>query len=93
MSDDGEIVGTGMEDVCAVIPPDGTRLIIVAIVGNGIAIFSLLFNGGLFVLLVASEQSRRTHLIYLIFMSFIDVFLSAAYIALFPVSFRYIYCK
>lgn len=83
MPDDGAIDGAGMEeDLCAVIPPDTTRLITVAIIGNAIAICSLLFNGGLFVLLVASEQSRKTHLLYLIFMAFIDVSLNACVIGL-----------
>jgi hypothetical protein len=61
---------------CAVIPPEELRLFLVGIVGTIIASTSFIFNAFLFFVLIAKKQNRRSHFIYLIFLAFIDTFLS-----------------
>lgn len=64
------------EDECSVIPPEPFRMFLVGILGTAIASISLVFNFFLFVILTVNPSHRRTHLIYLILLAFIDVFLS-----------------
>lgn len=61
---------------CSVVPPENLRMILVAIVGSGVAGISLFFNAFLFYVLICRKKNKKTHLLYLIIMALIDVFLS-----------------
>lgn len=59
---------------------------LVGVVGAVIAFISVCFNTFLFVVLCRNPRHRHSHLVYLMFLSVADIFLSAAYILLFPVN-------
>lgn len=65
---------------CSVIPPDNLRMILVAVIGSIVAKISLIFNAFLFYVLIQRKQNKKTHLLYLTFMSLIDVFLSGNFL-------------
>ncbi|KAF1763743.1 hypothetical protein GCK72_003688 [Caenorhabditis remanei] len=71
---------------CSIIPPEFNRLMLVGVVGAVIAFISVCFNTFLFVVLFRNPRHRHSHLIYLMFLSVADIFLSASYILLFPVN-------
>uniref|UniRef100_A0AC35TX90 G_PROTEIN_RECEP_F1_2 domain-containing protein n=1 Tax=Rhabditophanes sp. KR3021 TaxID=114890 RepID=A0AC35TX90_9BILA len=74
------------EEHCSVIPPERIRFIMVSIVGSLVAIISVFFNTFLFSILVSSRSYRNSQLLYLLFLAFSDIFLSASYILMFPVN-------
>uniref|UniRef100_A0A0N5A3F7 G_PROTEIN_RECEP_F1_2 domain-containing protein n=1 Tax=Parastrongyloides trichosuri TaxID=131310 RepID=A0A0N5A3F7_PARTI len=74
------------EEHCSVITPEDSRFIMVGIVGSLVAIISVIFNTFLFSILVSSRNNRYSQLLYLIFLAFSDIFLSASYILMFPVN-------
>ncbi|KAK0403996.1 hypothetical protein QR680_017230 [Steinernema hermaphroditum] len=71
---------------CSIIPPEQLRLLLVAVLGSALSVVSVAFNLFLFVILVKNPHHRASHLVYLTFLAFIDVFLSASYILMFPVN-------
>ncbi|CEF59394.1 GPCR, rhodopsin-like, 7TM domain-containing protein [Strongyloides ratti] len=74
------------ETHCSVITPEESRFIMVGIVGSLVAIISVIFNTFLFSILISSRNNRYSQLLYLIFLAFSDIFLSASYILMFPVN-------
>lgn len=74
------------ETHCSVITPEESRFIMVGIVGSFVAITSVIFNTFLFSILISSRNNRYSQLLYLIFLAFSDIFLSASYILMFPVN-------
>ncbi|CAB3405534.1 unnamed protein product [Caenorhabditis bovis] len=71
---------------CSIIPPEFNRLMLVGVIGALIASISVCFNTFLFIVLLRNPRHRHSHLIYLMFLALADIFLSAAYILLFPIN-------
>ncbi|PAV85359.1 hypothetical protein WR25_12785 [Diploscapter pachys] len=69
---------------CEVFDPEVERLVIVGVLGAAISIVSLVFNTFLFFVLLSNRRHRHSQFLYLIFLAFADIFISVAYLLLFP---------
>ncbi|CAJ0581283.1 unnamed protein product, partial [Mesorhabditis spiculigera] len=74
------------EENCQIIPPGEISFICIGIVGCTIAGISVIFNTFLLALLARNRKHRSSHLLYLTFLAAFDIFVSIAYILLFPVN-------
>ncbi|CAJ0955688.1 unnamed protein product, partial [Mesorhabditis belari] len=74
------------EENCMIISPGETSFIVIGVIGCSVAGLSVVFNTFLFWLLMKNRKHRSSHLLYLTFLAAFDIFVSIAYILLFPIN-------
>lgn len=64
------------EDLCSIIPPEFTRLVLVGMCGSTVSVVSFILNSLLFTVLVSNPRHHSSHVLYLIWLALFDIFIS-----------------